>query len=166
MVVKKVKTAHPFNSAIECGLRSLVILEHAFPRDYDLQRLVFYDYLLVHSGDAGGPESIHPATPHRSGEVLVKRHILEQGLLLMMSRKLVIREYDRTGIVYQASENATPFMDGLESRYVGLLKERAAWVIEAFDDHTDKQLDKFFQENLDRWGGEFAREALLKHGTI
>ena len=68
---------HPFNSAIECGLRSLIILEHAFPLEYDLQRLVFYDYLLVHSQDAGGPNSIHPATPHRSGEVLVKRKMLE-----------------------------------------------------------------------------------------
>lgn len=166
MVTKKVNTAHPFNSAIECGLRSLVILEHAFPRDYDLQRLVFYDYLLVHSGDANGPASIHPATPHRSGEVLVKRQILEQGLLLMMSRKLVIREYDKTGIVYSASDNATPFLDSMESRYVGLLKERATWVIAVFDDYTDKQLDKFFQENLDRWGGEFAKEALLKYGNI
>ncbi len=165
-MTKKVDTAHPFNSAIECGLRSLVILEHAFPRDYDLQRLVFYDYLLVHSGDAGGPNSIHPATPHRSGEVLVKRKILEQGLLLMMSRKLVVREYDKTGIVYSASDNATPFLDSLASRYVGMLKERAIWLIEVFDEYTDKQLEKFFQENLDRWGGEFEKEALLKYGNI
>lgn len=84
-MTKRTNAIHPFNSAVECGLRSLVILEQAFPRDYDLQRLVFYDYLLVHSGDANGPESIHPATPHRSGEVLVKRQILEQGLLLMIS---------------------------------------------------------------------------------
>lgn len=166
MAVKKIKTTQPFNSVIECGLRSLVILEHAFPRYYDLQRLVFYDYLLVHSGDAGGPKSIHPATPYRSGEVLVKRHILERGLLLMLSRKLVVREYDKTGIVYQASENATSFMDSLESRYVELLKERAVWVSSTFDEYRDKQLNRFFQDNLERWGSEFEREALLKHGTI
>ena len=159
-------TVHPFNSAIECGLRSLVILEHAFPRDYDLQRLVFYDYLLVHSGDAGGPASIHPATPHRSGEVLVKRHFLEQGLLLMMSRALVLREYDRSGIIYSASDNATPFLDGLESRYVNLLKKRAIWIIEEFDNYNDKDLEQFFHNNLDRWGGEFEKESLLKCGNI
>lgn len=165
-MTKIVNNAHPFNSAIECGLRSLVILERAFPRDYDLQRLIFYDYLLVHSGDAGGPDSIHPATPHRSGEVLVKRHILEQGLLLMMSRKLAIREYDKTGIVYSASDNATPFLDSLGSRYIGLLKERAIWVIEIFDDYNDNTLERFFDDNLDRWGGEFEKESLLKYGNI
>lgn len=157
---------HPFNSAIECGLRSLVILEHAFPLEYDLQRLIFYDYLLVHSGDAGGPESIHPATPHRSGEVLVKRHMLEQGLLLMMSRKHVIREYDSTGIVYSASDTATPFLDSLQSRYVSLLKERADWVIVVFNDYDDKKLEQYFYDNLGRWGGEFEKEALLKYGNL
>jgi len=54
----------------------------------------------------------------------------------------------------------------MESRYVGMLKERAIWVIKVFDNYTDKQLDSFFQENLDRWGGEFAKESLLKYGII
>lgn len=157
---------HPFNSAIECGLRSLVLLEHAFPLEYDLQRLVFYDYLLVHSGDAGGPKSIHPATPHRSGEVLVKRQILKQGLLLMISRKLITQKYDCSGIVFSASDTATPFIDNLQSRYVGLLKERADWVIRIFDDYDDKKLEQFFYNNLDRWGGEFEKEALLKYGNL
>lgn len=143
-----------------------MILEHAFPLEYDLQRLVFYDYLLVHSGDAGGPNSIHPATPHRSGEVLVKRHMLEQGLLLMMSRELIKREYDNTGIVYSASETATPFLDSLRSGYVKLLNERADWVVKVFNDYDDKKLEQFFYDNLDRWGGEFEREALLKYGNL
>ena len=143
-----------------------MILEHAFPLEYDLQRLVFYDYLLVHSGDAGGPDSIHPATPHRSGEVLVKRHMLEQGLLLMMSRELIKREYDNTGIVYSASDTATPFLDSLSSGYVSLLKERADWVIKVFNDYNDKKLEQFFYDNLDRWGGEFEKEALLKYGNL
>jgi len=157
---------HPFNSAIECGLRSLVLLECAFPLEYDLQRLVFYDYLLVHSGDAGGSKSIHPATPHRSGEVLVKRQMLEQGLLLMMSRDLIVRTYDTTGIVYSATDRATPFLDSLQSEYVRLLKEYAVWVVKIFNDYDDKKLEQFFYDNLDRWGGEFEKEALLKHGAL
>ena len=164
--MSKSSGVHPFNSPLECGLRSLIILEHAFPLGYDLQRLVFYDYLLVHSGDASGPESIHPATPHRSGEVLVKRQIIEQGLLLMMSRDLVNREYNAAGIIYQASENATTFLDSLRSRYVRLLKERAAWVVNKFNELGDQELEAFFYKNLDRWGGEFEREAILKYEVV
>jgi hypothetical protein len=157
---------YPFNSPIECGLRAVVILEHAYPLEFDMQRLVFYDYLLVHSGDANGPESIHPPTPHRSGEVLVKRQIIERGLLLMMSRNLIIRNYSNSGMVYQASENATPFLDSLISKYTLLLKERADWVVSSFSSHSDHELETFFYQRLDRWGGEFEKAAILKYGSL
>jgi hypothetical protein len=84
----------PFNSPLECGLRALALLAAAQPAACDLQRLVFYDYLLVHSGDVpAGPDSIHPPTPLRSGEALVRRHWIERGLLLMISRELIIRTF-------------------------------------------------------------------------
>ena len=60
----------PFNSPLETGLRSLAILEAAFPNRYDLQRLVEMDYLVVHSADVGGPESLHAPLPLRAGELL------------------------------------------------------------------------------------------------
>jgi len=50
----KMSTASPFNSALECSLRALAILASAYPASADLQRLVAYDYLLVHSADADG----------------------------------------------------------------------------------------------------------------
>jgi len=165
-MIKKTRDSHPFNSALECGLRSLIILETAFPLEYDLQRLVFYDYLLVHSGDAEGPSSIHPATPHRSGEVLVKRKMLEQGLILMLSRGLIARTYDSTGIVYSATDMATSYLDCLQSRYVHRLKERSSWVISVFNEFDDEGLESYFYKNLDRWGGEFEKEAILKHGLL
>src|SRR5580700_9480010 len=103
--------AGPFNSPLECGLRTLVLLAAAKPAACDLQRLVFYDYLLVHSGDVpGGPDSIHPPTPLRSGEALVRRHWIERGLLLMISRELVIRAFSPQGIVYQASPLTLTFL--------------------------------------------------------
>jgi hypothetical protein len=155
--------ANPFNSPLECGLRSLALLVAAQPKAYDLQRLVFFDYLLVHSGDVtGGPESIHPATPLRSGEALVRRHWVERGLLLMISRELVIRTFSEEGIVYHASPLASPFLGYMEQPYTKKLQERAAWVIEAFDNYVDHALVEFFKQNLDRWGGEFIRENLLE----
>jgi hypothetical protein len=160
------KVKYPFNGPIESGLRLLVLLECAFPIEYDMQRLVFYDYLLVHSQDANGPQSIHPPTPNRSGEVLVKRHILEQGILLMISRQLIKKNFTSVGIMYQATENATPFLDSLSSKYAELLKDRAKWVIKEFNGFSDIQLEQFFYQNLDRWGGEFEKAAILKYGEI
>lgn len=155
--------AAPFNSPLECGLRALVLLAAAEPSACDLQRLIFYDYLLVHSGDVpGGPDSIHPPTPLRSGEALVRRHWIERGLLLMISRELVVRTFSARGIMYEASPLTASFLGYMEEPYTKKLQERSQWVITTFGAYSDHQLVEFFKANLDRWGGEFIREELLE----
>ena len=153
----------PFNSPLECGLRTLTLLAASRPSACDLQRLIFYDYLLVHSGDVpGGPDSIHPATPLRSGEALVRRHWIERGLLLMLSRELVVRKFSESGILYEASPLTESFIGYMEESYTKKLRERATWVISTFGNSSDYQLVEFFKANLNRWGGEFIREELLE----
>ncbi|RYG99672.1 MAG: threonine transporter [Alphaproteobacteria bacterium] len=147
--------ARPFNSALETGLRGLTLLVECYPSSLDLQRLLLFDYLLVHSEDAGGPPSIHPPTPHRSGEILVRRGIVEKGVLLMMSRRLVERHVTPQGFSYAASEYAAPFLDSLEADYTLRLREYAVWVTITFGPYSDQSLMEYFRENLDRWGGEF-----------
>lgn len=49
----------PFNSALETGLRSVAILAEACPDEFDLERLLYFNDLVVHSSDADGPESLH-----------------------------------------------------------------------------------------------------------
>lgn len=156
-------TARPFNSPLECGLRTLTLLAASRPSACDLQRLIFYDYLLIHSGDvSGGPESIHPATPLRSGEALVRRHWIERGLLLMLSRELVVRTFSDSGILYAATPLTESFLGYLEESYTKKLRERAAWVLSTFGNYSDHELVEFFKANLSRWGGEFIREELLE----
>ena len=102
-----------FNSPMESGLRSLTLLVAGFPVHCDLERLVIYDYLLVHSGDVdGGPKSIHPATPHRSGEILVRRPIVESGLKKMIAKGLVEAKYSKSGITYAATEVSVSIKTG------------------------------------------------------
>ncbi|WP_373272582.1 ABC-three component system middle component 2 [Escherichia coli] len=63
----------PFNTPLEYGFRALFILDAADNVAMDLQRIVSYDYLLVHTSDVPrGPKSLHPAVPHRGAELLVK----------------------------------------------------------------------------------------------
>jgi len=60
-----------FNTPLECGLRMLFVLSACSPTKLDLQRLITYDYLIVHSGDvADSPDSLHPAVPFRGTEWL------------------------------------------------------------------------------------------------
>jgi hypothetical protein len=151
-----------FNTPLECGLRCGALLVAAQPARCDLQRLVQYEYLLVHSGDIRqGPPSLHPAAPHRAGELLVRRGLVERGLLFMMSRQLVCRELSERGISYFAGDAALPFYDALGASYTRQIRQRARWVIERFGPVPDDSLDGFMRKNWTNWGSEFTREFLV-----
>ena len=146
----------PFNTAIESGLRALCLLYEAYPNGYDTQRMVFFDYLIVHSGDVqGGPESLHPATPFRSNEWIVRRRLVDEGLHLLIKKGLVHPEFTENGILFSASETAGAFVACLSQSYTEQLKERAKWVVTTFGQTNEAELNDYFTRQLDRWGAEF-----------
>jgi hypothetical protein len=144
-----------FNGPLEAGLRAVAVLGAAYPRSFDLQRLVAFDYLLVHTGDIGGPSSLHPPAPLQSAELLVRRKLVQQALLLMMTRELVAREFHMEGIRYRAGENAAPFLSSLESDYLNGLKDRAAWLVNALGDHSEQDFRTVMRKFFDHWVEEF-----------
>src|SRR5271169_1811943 len=130
----------PFNSPLETGVRALILLAESYPEQLDLQRILEFDYLMVHSGDVDGPPSIHPALPLRSGELLVRRQLIERGLWLMISRGLVARHATPLGFMYQAEDDAGPFLDSLTAEYLDDLKDRAVWVVDRFSEMSDQEI--------------------------
>lgn len=152
-----VKGRHPatFNGPLEAGIRAVAVLAAAHPRSFDLQRLIAFDYLLVHTGDIGGPDSLHPSVPLHSAELLVRRRLVEQALLLMMTRDLVRREASADGIRYRAGENAAPFLQALQSTYLSALKNRADWLVEALGARSETEFRTVMRRFFDRWVEEF-----------
>ncbi len=145
----------PFNSPLETGIRSLAILVAAHPAPFDLERLVEMDYLVVHSGDANGPESLHAALPMRAGELLVRRGLIEKGLLLMASRNLVQRIPAEDGFNYVAGDAAAPFLASLTSTYSQRLKDRAQWVVERFADMATSEIRQITHRLFENWSSQF-----------
>lgn len=145
----------PFNSPLETGIRSLEILVAAYPAAFDLERLVEMDYLVVHSGDADGPESLHAALPMRAGELLVRRGLIEKGLLLMISRKLIQRILSEDGFDYIAGDAAAPFLASLTSTYSQRLKDRAQWVCERFADVATSEIRQITHRPFANWSSQF-----------
>jgi len=148
-------TGPVFNNPVESALRSLVLLVEAYPTTLDLQKLVYLDYLLVHSGDADGPESLHPPTPQRDGEIAVRRDLIEQGLHLLLVRGLAERRATSNGFEYAALEAAGSVIASLETEYSQQLRDRAAWVAETFGSRDNNALNQFFRERIGGWGQEF-----------
>lgn len=144
-----------FNSPLEAGVRAAVVLLFSYPRSYDLQRLVVFDYLLVHSGDAGGPSSLHPRLPLTTSELLVRRKLIERGLLLMISRGLVERVVDERGISYMAGELAETFVSSMTVPYSRALCERGQWAVSSFGEMDDEKLKREVNSLFGRWIEQF-----------
>ncbi|MBF0185558.1 MAG: threonine transporter [Magnetococcales bacterium] len=146
---------NPFNSPLETGVRSLTILIAAFPAAFDLQRLVEMDYLVVHSGDANGPESLHAPLPLRAGELLVRRGLIEKGLILMISRGLIHRIPAEDGFNYVAGETAAPFLASLTAVYSRHLIERAEWAVNRFEQMSTEEIRRITHRLFEKWSSQF-----------
>jgi len=152
-----------FNTPLECGFRLLFALDACRPRVADLQRLVSYDYLLVHSGDiSGGPPSLHPPVPFRGSEWIVKRDLVRAGLGLVFARDLVSKELTPKGIAFSGSGLTAAFVALLKSSYAAALRDRAEWLSEEFGVATDEELQEFMTTNVGKWGAEFDRISALR----
>lgn len=155
-----------FNGALETGLRSLTLLVGVFPEAISLQRLVVFDYLVVHTEDVdGGSASLHPATPRRGAELLVRRDRIQAGLRLYESRNLIDRRFENGGVYFAASEGAGAFLDAFGARYVAEMRDRATWVADRFRDMDDVQLRAYVDARVGDWGAEFEFESLLWDGA-
>jgi hypothetical protein len=149
------ETIQTFNSPIETGMRALILLAESYPEQLDLQRILEFDYIMVHTGDVDGPPSIHPALPLRSGELLVRRQLIERGLMLLISRGLISRHATPKGFTYRAEDDAGPFIDALSAEYLGDLKNRAVWVVDRFSEMSDHDIRIMLSTVYDQWSREF-----------
>lgn len=148
-----------FNSPLETGVRSVVLLNCAYPRAFDLKELTWLDHLVVHTGDIEGPESLHPDVTHRDGELLVRRSLVEKGLELMQRLHMIEKHYSAAGILYAALDSAAPFVALMRSDYGRALQGRAKWLIKYLSEHGDARLEEVITRKIGRWSIEFQTEA-------
>jgi len=149
---------HPFNSTLETGIRALVVLEAFYPRHCDLMEMTWFDHLIVHTGDIDGqnvPESLHPDLPNRTGELLVRRQLVERSLRMMQKMHLVDVFETESGIEFCASEEAPSYVELLQAPYSLALKERARWMANRFAQQESVEIRKLIEGQIGRWTTEF-----------
>lgn len=148
----------PFNSRLETGIRALVVLEAFYPRHCDLLEMTWFDHLVVHTGDLAGqdvPESLHPDLPNRTGELFVRRQLVEQSLRMMHEMHLIEVLETENGIEFCASEAAPSYLDLLQTPYSLALKQRAKWMAERFSAFTAEDIRSLVEMQIGRWTAEF-----------
>jgi hypothetical protein len=144
-----------FNSMFETGVRAIFLLVSIYPDTLDIEDLVALDHLVVHSNDVGGPNSLHPATETHATEMLVRRELISNGLLLMQTRSLVDRIADATGMSYRAGEEARNFVAYLTSPYFQELRKASAFLASLRKRVGKLAFDELVEQQLERWAIQF-----------
>jgi hypothetical protein len=156
---QKAMTASPssclFNSPLETGVRSAILLDTAYPRGFDLMQLTWLDHLVVHTADIGGPESLHPNVPQRNGELLIRRALVEEGLMLMRRMHVIEAKFTAEGIIYLADDQAGLLVRLIRTNYGCTLKERAKWLVEYLNERGFEHLRSIITSKIGRWAIEF-----------
>ncbi len=151
-----------FNTSLEAGLRSLALLVAVFPNSLNTGQLVALDHILVHSRDfdANAPESLHPASPYRRTEPVIRRKLIIQGVDLMVSRGLINRLPTRDGFIYAATEETSSFLAALSTPYWHQLIDRSAWIAGHFGSLSEAELETLIRTRLEDWVSGLSNLAL------
>ena len=156
MMSRSLHADYIFNSALETGIRSACVLVADQSMKYDLQQLLAFDHLVVHTGDVNNaPPSLHPNVLQRNGELLVRRPLVEHGLLLMEHKKLVEKIITNDGFYYRSTDLASVFIESLTNNYIKELCSRALWAVTMYKDFGDNFFSEVFNTAFDRWRNEF-----------
>ncbi|MBU2360489.1 MAG: threonine transporter [Alphaproteobacteria bacterium] len=155
-MVETIRPEQVFNSAFETGIRALCALSAGCPNEYDIQQLLAFDHIIVHSSDMpGGPSSLHPQVQQRNGELLVRRPLIQKGLALMEAKGLVVTRISKAQILYASTDLAPVFLDSLANQYLRELTDRADWAVSTFSEMGPMTFFNVFSVAFDRWSMEF-----------
>jgi hypothetical protein len=113
------------------------------------------DYALVHSGDLGGPTSIHPTVPVQISELGVRRSSIDQALQILLKVGMIEALPTSEGIGYRAAEGAEVFLSLFSAPYFTAIREHASWVLTRFGGLSDGELRSELYVSVDRWRDQF-----------
>ncbi|MFC4778157.1 ABC-three component system middle component 2 [Paenibacillus sp. GCM10023252] len=152
-----------FNSNLEVALRILVLLSQDSNNTYDLDRLVIFDYFIIHANDVDSEQiNLHPSLPLRGSEIIIKRKLISEGLDLLVSRGLIEIVYKASGVYYRSNSLTKVFVELLKSDYFIILKKLSTWVAEKYGSIETTEINSIVNKNIQQWGGEFEYESLVR----
>jgi hypothetical protein len=127
---------------------------------------VLLDHALLHTADLGGPPSLHPELPLRSGELGMKRSLISDGVEFACRVGLAEAHATANGIEFRATESAPGFLALLKATYYVELAQCAKWVCDTFAETSDPQLRSHMAQLLGDRSEEFSSTDLTHYLEI
>jgi predicted transcriptional regulator len=136
------------------GLRILVILKCIYPKSLDIEMINYYDYFALHSKDIGGEKSLHADVPNRSGELSVKRDLIQRSLKMLILKGLVENKYLDSGIEYTITKESNQIVDNFNEPYIQDLITNVTWVCNHFKNKSYDDIRRYVAHNKKYWDNE------------
>jgi hypothetical protein len=139
---------HVFNTPLEAGVRLISFLDAYYPESLDFEQLMKIDYILVNSADFNGPESLHPKTPNRQGELYSRRETVHAGIELMKRFYFIEIELTRSGVFYRVTESAEPYLELMKSSYSVAMRNIAKWLVIELNEIGFKNINEILGQRV------------------
>lgn len=155
------KTIKLLNSNLEIALRLLVIM-NVYKKTMERDRLVAYEYFVIHSGDIEhAPSSIHPDIPYRASIYISNHQNISDALNILLSKELILLNVENDNFEYQITKAGEIFVQYMTSEYYNKLNNIARWICNYFENFSDRDLNLYIESNIGKWGNEFTKESIL-----
>lgn len=155
-----------YNTQFEVAVRILILLVRC-ERPLDIEEITTYDYLLLHLGDVNDKiKSLHPDNPFHGIELYSKRNIIQDSITLLVSKGLLLCDYNLNGIAYKPTEIGADFLEYFESSYFHKLKKNADFINSKFIDMKASDIKNYINQNYEEWKDKFEFEALFRGENI
>ena len=155
-----------YNTQFEVAIRILILLVRC-ERPLDIEEITTYDYLLLHLGDINKDfKSLHPDNPFHGIELYSKRNIIQDSLTLLVSKGLLLCDYNLNGIAYKPTEIGYDFLEYFESSYFHKLIKNADFINSRFINMNIKEVKNFINRNYEEWKDKFQFEVLFRGEDI
>lgn len=155
-----------YNTSYEVSVRVLILLNFT-SGPIDLQRIIYYDYLMLHYGDVDEDyESIHPANPFHTTELYIRRELIQSALDLICKKGLTNIILSNDGFLYEISSLGRNFIKCFENDYFAKLIKYAQLVTNRFDNFSVNDINEFININVGKWKDEFENEILFRRDSL
>ncbi len=151
-----------FNNPVEISLRILILLNIDINNEYNIEKLTYFDYLMMHSGDIDdAPDSILPNSPYRFFEFHVNKENISQSVEFLWRKGLVDISYNANGIFYKANRLTNLFVTTIQNELCEQLKHTASWVVDNFYKYSENDLKDLFYSKLKSKSTDFSRIGVI-----
>lgn len=151
------------NTPLECALRILIILSENRTDFFDIEKLGYYDYLCVNLRDYSESHiSLHPQSPYRTGEILIKRPLVKTAIKVLVQKGLVNITYNSSGFGIAANEFSQYFLSQIQSEYALKFTESTKIASKLLDGKTNEDLRTFFETFSKNYDEKYMNESILR----